>query len=125
MRIFGKKTKAMKTKDLKERLDICQDLTSILHTADVRIKSYNEYLEGKNISPREYAITRKQIESAERAKDRIRQRLSKLLMGMYADLTPMDEIYTECNDKVKSIEHHGYADQMFVETTEGLKELGL
>jgi hypothetical protein len=125
MPIFGKKTKAMKTKDLKERLEICQDLTSILHTADVRIKSYNEYLEGKNISPREYASTRKQIESAERAKDRIRQRLSKLLMGMYADLTPMDEIYTECNDKVKSIEYHGYADQMFVETTEGLKELGL
>jgi hypothetical protein len=26
---------------------------------------------------------------------------------------------------VKSIEYHGYADQMFVETTEGLKELGL
>jgi putative component of toxin-antitoxin plasmid stabilization module len=115
----------MKTKDLKERLEICQDLTSILHTADVRIKSYNEYLEGKNISPREYASTRKQIESAERAKDRIRQRLSKLLMGMYADLTPMDEIYTECNDKVKSIEYQGYFDQMFVETTEGLKELGL
>jgi hypothetical protein len=101
----------MKTKDLQERLDICQGLTRILDTADIRIKSYTDYLDGKNISPREYERTRKQIESAELAKGRIRQRLSRILMGMYADLTPIDEIYDECNDKVKSIEHQGYFEQ--------------
>ena len=116
----------MKTQDLQERLEICQGLTRILKTADVRVKSFTDHLENKNISPREYERTRKQIESAHLAKDRVRQRLSRILMGMYADLTPMDEIYDECNDKVKSIEHQGYFDHpMFYETNENFNNLGL
>ena len=112
----------MNTKDLQNKLTRCQELTSILQTADVRIKSYNEYLSSKNISPREYESTRKQIESAERAKVRIRQRLSKVLMCLYAELTPIDEIYNDCNDKVKSIEHQGYFDHpMFYETNENFQ----
>lgn len=111
MYICRNKTGFMKTKDLQERLEICQHLTCILKTADVRIQSYTDYLEGKNISPREYEKTRKQIESAELARGRVQQRISRILMGMYADLTPMDEVYVECTAKARSIEHHGYFEQ--------------
>jgi vacuolar-type H+-ATPase subunit I/STV1 len=110
----------MNTKDLQEKLARCQELASVLQTADVRIKSYNEYLEGKNISPREYESTRKQIESAERAKAWINQKISKLSMEIYSAVTPIDEIYNECNDKVKAIEYQGYDNPMYYEQDEQL-----
>lgn len=118
----------MKMQDLRERLEICQELTKLIDYANERIESRNQFAQQWDavMSFDKLAKVRRDNDTTERAIGRIRQRLSRILMGMYADLTPMDEIYDECNDKVKSIEHQGYFDHpMFYETNENFNNLGL
>lgn len=118
----------MNTKQREEKLNLCIEINDLLRYADIRIANYKDFQNKwrESMSPNQWSKTMRDIECTERAKVRIRQRLSKVLMSLYADLTPIDEIYNDCNDKVKSIEHQGFFDHpMFYETNENFKNLGL
>lgn len=100
----------MKTQDLKERLEYCQELTSLLQYADERISMRKGFWQQwSEVGSRErMRKVERDIEITERAKQRISDRLSKSLLMLYKDLASLETIYNDCKDTVNSIEGYWY-----------------
>lgn len=100
----------MKTEQLNERLDVIKEISYWLDVADERIEMRRGFWEQwSELGSRDkMKKVDHDIEITERAKVRLRQRISRLLFEAYRSLESVDVIYNDCKNTVNEIEGYWY-----------------